>query len=113
MSERLPRLVRLYIVQSAIGFAVAAVFVALLLGLNVANLWHLVTHTSAGPLAVVLLWLFNGIVFSGVQFGIAVMRMAESEGSGGGSRLRPAPLRTQVHAASPFAVPVEADRPSR
>ena len=109
MSQKMPRLVRLYIVQSAIGFAMAAVFVGLLLGLNVANLWHLVTHTSAGPLAVFLLWVFNGIVFSGVQFGISVMRMAEPERPGGGSRLRPAPQR----AAAPVAVPVEAERPLR
>lgn len=111
MSRPLPKLVRLYIVQSAIGFAVAAAFVALLLGLNVANLWHLVTHTSAGPLAVFLLWLFNGIVFSGVQFGITVMRMGEPERPSGGSRLRPAPEAQRLPDA--VAVPVEADRPKR
>jgi hypothetical protein len=111
MSRPLPKLVRLYIVQSAIGFAVAAAFVALLLGLNVANLWHLVTHTSAGPLAVFLLWLFNGIVFSGVQFGITVMRMAEPERPSGGSRLRPAPDAQRLPDA--VAIPVEADRPTR
>jgi hypothetical protein len=36
-----------------------------------------VTHTREGWFAVGLLVMFNGIVFSGVQFGIAVMRMAE------------------------------------
>jgi hypothetical protein len=88
----MPRLVRLYIVQSLIGFALAAVFVGLLLALDVARLRHLVTHTDAGPLAVFLLWLFNGIVFSGVQFGISIMRMAEPEQSGPGKprRRRPA-----------------------
>jgi hypothetical protein len=89
------------------------VFVGLLLGLNVANLWHLVTHTSAGPLAVVLLWLFNGIVFSGVQFGISVMRMAEPERPGGGSRLRPAPRPGGARAAAPVAIPVEDERSAR
>ena len=73
----MPKLVRLYIVHTVIGFAVAAAFVAALLWLNVANLAHLVTHTASGPLAVFLLWMFNGIVFSGVQFGIAVMRLGE------------------------------------
>jgi len=84
----MPRLIRLYIVQSAIGFAVSAAFVAMILWFNVANLWHLVTHDSAGLLAVFLLWLFNGIVFSGVQFGISIMRMAERDDTpGGGTRL--------------------------
>lgn len=74
----MPRLVRLYIRHTLIGFAVAALFTALLLWLNVANLWHLVSHVSGGWLAAVLLAVFNGIVFSGVQFGIAVMGMAEA-----------------------------------
>jgi len=111
MTRPMPKLVRLYIVQSAIGFALAAAFVALLLALNVANLWHLVTHTAAGPFAVGLLWLFNGIVFSGVQFGIAVMRMAEPEHPSGGSRLREAAERlrgaTPAERPAPASVPVE------
>ena len=78
----MPKLVSLYIRHVVIGFVLSGVFVTGLLWLNVANLWHLVTHTSAGPLAVFLLFMFNGIVFSGVQFGIAVMRMAEPEDSG-------------------------------
>jgi hypothetical protein len=82
----MPALVRLYIRHVAIGFALAAAFTAMLLWLDVAGLWHLVTHTAEGPLAVVLLVVFNGIVFSGVQFGIAVMRMAEPPPSGGSRR---------------------------
>ncbi|PQO22996.1 hypothetical protein C2I36_10215 [Rhodobacteraceae bacterium WD3A24] len=83
----MPELVRLYIRQVAIGFGIAAVFVALLLGLNVANLRHLVFASSDGLLALFLLFFFNGIVFAGVQFGIAVMRMAEPENGGGGKSL--------------------------
>ncbi len=96
----MPKLVRLYIVQSAIGFGIAGGFVAMLLWFNVANLWHLVTHSDVGLMAVFLLWLFNGIVFSGVQFGISVMRMAEPEdGDDSGKRdplpvLEPIPART-------------------
>lgn len=75
----MPQLVRLYIRQAAIGFLLSAALVGGLLWLNVANLWHLVTHTEAGILAVVLLWLFNGIVFASVQFGIAVMGMARKD----------------------------------
>jgi len=82
----MPKLVRMYIRHVLIGYALSAVFTGLLLWLNVANLWHLVTHTPEGPLAAFLLVMFNGIVFSGVQFGIAVMRMADDGGDGGKPR---------------------------
>lgn len=92
----MPKLVRLYVVHSLVGFVLAGVFTALLLAADIAGLRHLVTHTEDGPLAVLLLVVFNGIVFSGAQFGIAVMRMAEPadrDGAGGGGRpaLRPQP----------------------
>ncbi len=94
----MPKLVSLYIRHVLIGFALAALFVVGLLWLNVGNLWHLVTHTAAGPLAVFLLFMFNGIVFSGVQFGIAIMRMAEPEdrGRGGGKRMAVQPQTVAV-----------------
>ncbi|MDA7425410.1 hypothetical protein [Thalassococcus lentus] len=69
----MPKLIKLYMRHVAIGFGLAAVFVAMLLGFNVANLKHLVTHSDVGLLAVVLLWFLNGIVFAGVQFGVAIM----------------------------------------
>ena len=75
----MPDLIKMYIRHSVIGFAVSAVFVAMLLYFNVVNLWHLVTHTDVGFLAVFLLWLFNGIVFAGVQFGIAIMLMSSDD----------------------------------
>ena len=97
----MPQLVRLYIRQTVIGFGIAAAFVAMLLYFNVANLWHLVTHAPGGWLAAFLLVMFNGIVFSGVQFGISVMRMAEKDEDGpGGGRFEPA------RSAAPLAVPV-------
>ena len=99
----MPKLVKLYITQVLIGFAIAASFVATLLYFNVANLWHLVTHNDAGIIAVIVLWFANGIVFSGVQFAISIMRMAESEdGDQGGKRddiplttLEPIPVEAQ------------------
>lgn len=75
----MPDLIRLYIRQCVIGFAVSAAFVAMLFYFNIANLWYLVTHTSEGWLAAILLFIFNGIVFSGVQFGIAIMRMSDDD----------------------------------
>lgn len=104
----MPELIRLYIRQVFVGFGLSAVFVALILYFNVANLWHLVTHTDVGPLAVLLLWVFNGIVLAGVQFGISIMGMAEDEedaGKGGQPTpvllAEPVPVRVPVRAAPP------------
>ena len=72
----MPKLVKLYIRNVLIGFAVAALFVAMLLWFNVMNLWHLVSTSDVGIMAVVVLWFAHGIVFAGVQFGWAVMAMA-------------------------------------
>ena len=92
----MPKLIRAYILQVVIGFSLSAVFVATLLYYNVANLWHLVSHSDAGVLAVVMLWVFNGIVFAGVQFGIFIMRQAEDDDQTGGkralTRLEPIPV---------------------
>lgn len=82
----MPHLVRLYIRQVAIGFALAATFVGLLLGLNVANLWHLVSHVQGGWIAVLMLWVFNGIVFAGVQFALSLPRGHGEDDEAGGRR---------------------------
>ena len=100
----MPKLVRLYIRHTLIGFAIAAGFVTLLLGLNVANLRHLIFTSDVGLLAVFLLVVFHGIVFSGVQFGISIMRMAEDDGESGGRRVpetaaRPVPAPVRSHRA--------------
>lgn len=88
----MPKLVRLYIVNVAIGFGLACLFTALLIAFDVAHLRHLVLSTQGGWLAVVMMVVFNTIVFAGVQFAIAVMRLAEPEGgSGGGRRIRVLP----------------------
>ncbi len=63
--------------HAAIGTGLAAVFVAMLLWANVANLWHLVTHTTEGALAVFLLWAFCAITFGSIQMGIRIMMLAE------------------------------------
>ncbi|WP_146344038.1 hypothetical protein [Falsiphaeobacter marinintestinus] len=78
----MPELIKLYIKNVLIGFAIAAAFVAMLLWFNVMNLWHLVTHSDAGILAVGIMWFAHGIVFAGVQFAWAVMSMAEENDSG-------------------------------
>lgn len=78
----MPELVKLYIKNVLIGFGIAGAFVAMLLWFNVMNLWHLVSTSDVGVLAVVVLWFAHGIVFAGVQFAWAVMAMAEKDDSG-------------------------------
>ncbi len=99
----MPKLISLYIRQVAIGFALSAVFVGMLMYFNVANLWHLVSTSSEGAVALVVMWVLNGIVFAGVQFGIAIMRMKEDDQPGGGKR-----QMMPVMLAEP--VPVRVDR---
>jgi len=87
----MPKLIRLYITHVLIGFGIAGVFVGMLLYFNIANLWHLISASDIGWLALLILWVANGIVFAGVQFAIAVMRMKDDdddEGPGGGLRQR-------------------------
>jgi hypothetical protein len=84
-------LVKLYIRHVFIGFLLALAFTGLLLWLNIGNLWHLITATSDGPLALLMLVIFNTIVFASVQFAIAIMGMAEDEDKPRGTR---APVTT-------------------
>ena len=75
----MPRLIALYIERCLSGFAISALFVAVLLYFDVANLHHLVTTTDGGQIAVFMLWIANGIIFAGVHFGISIMSMADKE----------------------------------
>jgi len=90
----LPRLVRLYITHSLIGFGLGAVFVALLLVFDVGGLWRLITTTQGGWLALAMLILANGTVFAGVQFAIRIMRMADEDDDAPVPRL-PLPVTEQ------------------
>jgi hypothetical protein len=108
----MPKLIRLYITQAAIGFGLAGVFVAMLLWFNIANLWHLVTHSDMGLLAVLVLWVSNGVVFGGVQFAISVMRMKDDdddEPRGGHRR----PIRVDTSRMIPVRVAAKVGRGPR
>jgi hypothetical protein len=98
----MPALVRLYIQSVAMGFAISAGFTGGLLWLDVAGLGHLVLTSDIGWVAVVMLVIFNGIVFSAVQFGFRIMAMAESNaGPQGGRGVREpvlVPVPVQVRA---------------
>ncbi len=95
----MPQLVRLYIQSVVLGFAISAAFTGGLLWLDVAGLGHLVGASNIGWIAVAMLVVFNGIVFSAVQFAFRIMGMAErDEGPKGGRGVRepvlvPAPVR--------------------
>ncbi|WP_386627327.1 hypothetical protein [Sulfitobacter geojensis] len=95
----MPVIFRFYIKHCVIGFALSAIFIAGLLWLNVANLWHLISTSDIGLMALVVFWVLNGIVFAGVQTGVAVMLMSEEgdddAGPKGGSpvALTPAPVK--------------------
>lgn len=74
-----PNLMRFYLRHCAIGFALSAIFVTLILWRDVAGLGSLIAGSDVGLLAVFLLWFFNGTIFGGVQFAIVVMSQAEDE----------------------------------
>ena len=102
----MPKLINLYIRNVIIGFFIAAAFVGMLLWFNVMNLWHLVSTSDIGLLAVIILWFCHGVVFAGVQFAWAVMSLAEKPGN----PRRGTPV---VQEFQPLAVPVDDPRPKR
>ncbi len=73
----MPDFIKMMLRHGFYGFLIALAFVAGLLAFNVANLWHLVTHTAEGPLAVVLLVVFSTVTFGSVQIGYQIMSMGE------------------------------------
>jgi hypothetical protein len=81
----MPALIRLYIFHLLTGFALSAGFVFALMYFDVAGLWRLISGSDMAVLALVMLWLFHGLVFAGVQFGIRIMREG-AEGPGAGTR---------------------------
>ncbi len=98
----MPKLVRLYIQSIAIGLGLSVVFLGALIGLDVAGLGGLILGSSSGLVAAVMLVVFNAIVFSAVQFAIAVARLAErDDGPRGGVRqhMVPVPVRVEARAA--------------
>ena len=74
-----PHLMWLYLRHCAIGFALSAVFVGLILWYDVVGLGGLIMGSDIGILAAFLLWFFHGTVFGSVQFAIVVMFMADND----------------------------------
>lgn len=99
----MPKLVRLYVQNVLVGFGLSGVFVFALLYTNVGNLWHLVSTSDMGWIAAAMLFMFNGVVFAGVQFAMTIMRMEKSDDEPKGG--------TRVPVATNIPVKVEATVP--
>ena len=97
----MPKLVRLYIESVGLGFLISAAFTAGLLWLDIAGIGHLVLGSDIGWIAAIMLVVFNGIVFSAVQFSIRVMGMAEGEDDPKGGHGAPEPVLVPVAARGP------------
>lgn len=80
----MPTLVRFLLVHAAIGFGVAFVFVGTFLYLDIGGLRTLMMSSGMGYMALFLFTFFNGLTFSSVQMGVAVMLLGEDEGDAGG-----------------------------
>lgn len=105
----MPKLIALYIKSVAIGFLLSGVFVGLMLWADIANLRHLILGSDMGVVAAAMVIVFNGIIFAGVQFGIAVMSLADKDdGPKGGLREF---LLPQIDSRIP--APVKATSPRR
>jgi TRAP-type C4-dicarboxylate transport system permease small subunit len=100
MEVPMPELVRLYIQSVVLGFLIAAAFTAGLLWSDVAGIGHLILGSDIGWVAVAMLVVFNGIVFSAVQFAFRVMGMAERDegprGGRGARELVPVPVEARA-----------------
>lgn len=105
----MPKLIALYIRSVAIGFGLSAVFLGLMLWLDVAGLRHLMFGSDMGLVAAAMIFMFQGIIFAGVQFGIAVMMLADPDAPPmGGLRQRLMPdLGGQIPGAVRVPVPVK------
>lgn len=101
----MPAHIRMILKHAAIGFGISVAFTAMILAFNVGNLWHLVTNTAEGPIAVIMLVVFGGITFGSAQIGYVIMTMKEDDTPPGGKRDAVPALD-----AVPVPVPVHAER---
>jgi hypothetical protein len=101
----MPELVRLYIRSVALGFGIAALFTAGLVWWDVVGIGRLILGSDIGWIAAGMMVVFNGIVFSAVQFAFRVMAMAEDDTDPQGGLHAPEavriPVPVRVRAAAP------------
>ena len=75
----MPDHIRFILRHAALGFAIAFAFVGMLLAFDVAGLWHLVTHTAEGPIALAVLFILCGITFGSAQIGYKIMTIGDDD----------------------------------
>ncbi len=73
----MPDHIRFILRHAAFGFVLAFAFIGMLLAFDVAGLWHLVTHTAEGPIALAVLFVLCGITFGSAQVGYKIMTMTD------------------------------------
>lgn len=95
-------LVRLFVVQSLIGFGISTAFVLALLVFNLGGFASLALRAGAWPFVIVL-WFFVGLTFASVQMGMAIMSLVGDPPPGGGKRLPVEPTLAPVRVARPGA----------
>jgi len=99
-----PELVRFLVRHAAVGFAISAGFVGLILAADPNGIGTLLTGADGHPLPLVLLWFFCGLTFASVQMGAAVMLLGADDDRRG-SRAPAAPAGLILR---PIPVPVRA-----
>lgn len=100
----MPLLVKFLIRHAAIGFALAAVFVGVLVWLDIGNIGTILAQSGIRVFATFLLVMMVGLTFSSVQMGYAVMTKPDLLGGGSGGR--GSKVKTGAHELIP--VPVKA-----
>lgn len=88
----MPHLVRFLLIHAAVGFAIAFVFVGLLLAFDFDGLSTLMLGSKIGYLALFMFTFFTGLTTASIQIGVAVMLLGEEpekDPDGNGSKNRP------------------------
>lgn len=100
----MPDHIKMILKHALVGFGTSVAFTVMILVFNVGNLWHLVTHTAEGPVAVLMLIVFGTITFGSAQIGYKIMSMGEEEDASTGGK------RDALPVVDPVAIPVRANR---
>ncbi len=74
-TPRVPYLLRFLGLNMALGTAIGAAFVSLILLANVAGLKDLIAGSGQPLLPLFLLYFFNALTFASVAMGVAIMRL--------------------------------------
>ncbi len=96
----MPDHIKFILRHAGVGVLVALGFTGMVLYFNVANIWHLVTHTAEGPIALAVFVVLCSITFGSVQIGLRIMAMGRDDDTDTGhkravpmAQLQPIPIR--------------------